>query len=121
MQSWSTQTTRRSAAGSLISSKPARTTAYRTSHPRLRGHSPQQPESRFSQNSKPTNTHMKIKNTPHITTLFAAVLFAGNAIAGPAKTTETKKADPLPLLSFADGKVVFDVEERLRWEVRDNN
>ena len=57
----------------------------------------------------------------HITTLFAAVLFAGNAIAGPAKTPEPKKADPGPLLSFADGKVVFDIQERLRWEIRDNN
>ena len=58
---------------------------------------------------------------PHITTLFAAALLAGHAIAGPAKPTETKKTEPLPLLSFADGKVVFDVQERIRWEVRDNN
>ena len=58
---------------------------------------------------------------PHITTLFAAVIFAGNAIAGTATKTEPKKTDPLPLLSFADGKVVFDVQERIRWEVRDNN
>jgi hypothetical protein len=58
---------------------------------------------------------------PHITTLFAAALLAGHAIAGtPAKAPE-KKADAPPLLSFADGKIVFDVDERLRWEVRDNN
>ena len=57
---------------------------------------------------------------PHITTLFAAALFAGDAIAGTNKTPDPKPADPQPLLSFADGKVVFDVEERLRWETRDN-
>ena len=62
-------------------------------------------------------THLK----PHITTLFAAALLAGNAIAGSPKTPEPKKPDPLPLLSFADGKVIFDVQERLRWEVRENN
>ena len=61
--------------------------------------------------------HMK----PHITTLFAAVLLAGNAIAGPAKTPEPKKAEAPSLLSFADGKLVFDIQERLRWEIRDNN
>jgi hypothetical protein len=58
---------------------------------------------------------------PHITTLFAAALFAGNAIAGTAAKTETKKAEPPPLLSFCDGKVVFDVQERVRWEIRENN
>ncbi len=58
---------------------------------------------------------------PHITTVFATVLFAGHAIAGPANITEPKKADPAPLLSFADGKIVFDIQERLRWEIRDNN
>ena len=58
---------------------------------------------------------------PHITTLFAAAIFAGSAIAGTPTKTEPKKTDPLPLLSFADGKVVFDVQERIRWEVRDNN
>ncbi len=64
---------------------------------------------------------MKTKMKPHITTLFATALFAGSAIAGSPKTPEPKKADPLPLLSFADGKIIFDVQERLRWEVRDNN
>ena len=64
---------------------------------------------------------MKTNMKPHITTLFAAALLAGHAIAGPAKTPDPKPSAPLPLLSFVDGKVVFDVEERLRWEVRDNN
>ena len=64
---------------------------------------------------------MKTNITPHITTLFAAALLAGNAIAGSPKTTEPKKSDPPSLLSFADGKLVFDIQERLRWEVRDNN
>jgi hypothetical protein len=64
---------------------------------------------------------MKTNTTPPITTLFAAVLFAGNATAGPATTPEPKKTEAPPLLSFCDGKVVFDVQERVRWEVRDNN
>ena len=64
---------------------------------------------------------MKTNTTPHITTLFAAVLFTGSAIAGGPKTPEPKKSDTPPLLSFWDGKVVFDVQERLRWEIRDNN
>lgn len=64
---------------------------------------------------------MKPNLTPHITTLFAAVLFAGNAIAGTATAPAPVKSDPLPLLSFCDGKVVFDVQERLRWEIRENN
>ncbi len=62
-----------------------------------------------------------INMKPRITTLFTAVLLAGNAIACPATTIVPKKAEPLPLLSFANGKIVFDVQERLRWEIRDNN
>ena len=59
---------------------------------------------------------------PHITTLFAAALFAGNAIAGqPVKKPESKKPEAPNPLSFADGKITFDVQERLRWEIRDNN
>jgi len=64
---------------------------------------------------------MTTKMKPHITTLFAAALFAGSAIAAPPAKPEAKKPEPAPLLSFADGKIVFDVQERLRWEVRDNN
>jgi len=64
---------------------------------------------------------MKTTTTPHITTLFAAALFAGNAVAGTAKTTEPKKAEAPPLLSLADGRIVFDVQEKLRLEIRDNN
>ncbi|MEO6787349.1 MAG: alginate export family protein [Chthoniobacteraceae bacterium] len=63
---------------------------------------------------------MKTTDTPRIATLFASALFAGNAIAGTQATPAPKPADPQPLLSFFDGKVVFDVEERLRWETRDN-
>ena len=59
---------------------------------------------------------------PHITTLFAAALFAGTAIAGqPVKKPESKKPEAPNPLSFADGKITFDVQERLRWEIRDNN
>ena len=65
---------------------------------------------------------MTTKMKPHIATLFAAALFAGNAIAGqPVKKPETKKPEPPNPLSFADGKITFDVQERLRWEIRDNN
>ena len=64
---------------------------------------------------------MKPNLTPHITSLFAAALFAGNAIAGTATTPAPIKTEPLPLLSFCDGKIVFDVQEHLRWEIRENN
>ena len=64
---------------------------------------------------------MKPHLTPHLTTLFAATVFAGHAIAGSPAKPEPKKSDPPPLLSLAGGMVVFDVQERLRVEIRDNN
>ena len=64
---------------------------------------------------------MKPHLTPHITTLFAAAVFAGHAIAGSPTKPEPKKSEPPPLLSLAGGMVVFDVQERLRAEIRDNN
>jgi len=63
---------------------------------------------------------MKKTMKPYISTLFAAALFAGRAIAGSPTTPPPKEPVPTPLLSFADGKVVFDIEERLRWEMLDN-
>ena len=58
---------------------------------------------------------------PRITTLFAAALLAGRVVAGTQVTpSPPPPSDPQPLLSFAGGKVVFDVEERIRWEMLDN-
>ena len=64
-----------------------------------------------------------IKSHDHVPTLLAAAALAGlsaAAIAGPPVTPPPKPIEE-PLLSFADGKVVFDVQERLRWEIRENN
>jgi hypothetical protein len=47
---------------------------------------------------------------------FAAAAFGGERPSAPPEKTPS----PSPL-SFADGKVVFDVQERLRLEIRDNN
>jgi hypothetical protein len=59
--------------------------------------------------------------------LFAAALLIGNSLGSQAGvvSTDTKnivepKAESNPL-SFFDGALVFDFEERLRWEIRDNN
>ena len=49
--------------------------------------------------------------------LFATALSLSAALAGPAPAPKIER-NPL---SFAEGKVVFDVQERLRWEVRNNN
>ena len=38
-----------------------------------------------------------------------------------AKTTATQSDDKNPTLTFANGLLTLDIEERLRWEVRDNN
>ncbi len=57
---------------------------------------------------------------PTIATLLTTALLAGHSIAGTAAKPEPKKADT-PLLSFLDGKLVFDVQERLRYEKRENN
>lgn len=59
--------------------------------------------------------------------LLATALLVSNSVVSLAgvpsvdskSVVETKKeSNPL---SFFDGKVVFDFEERLRWEIRDNN
>ena len=59
--------------------------------------------------------------------LFAAALLAG--MSAPSHAGETTavapappaKAPPANPLSFAGGLLTFDVQERLRWEIRDNN
>lgn len=48
---------------------------------------------------------------------FATLAFAGPA-AAPPPITPAPADNPL---SFFDGKLVFDVQERLRWEIRENN
>jgi hypothetical protein len=63
-------------------------------------------------------------HTYHCTsTLLAAAALAGlsaSALAGPPTVPPPKPVEQ-PLLSFFDGKVVFDVQERVRWEIRENN
>ncbi|MDR3404893.1 MAG: alginate export family protein [Chthoniobacter sp.] len=62
--------------------------------------------------------------------LFAAALLAGGLLSSFAGETDVKATvdktvvEPAPEtnpLSFFDGKVVFDLQERLRWENRSNN
>ena len=48
--------------------------------------------------------------------------FAGETVA---KSDGTKNVAPILAsgnpLSFLDGRIIFDVQERIRWEIRDNN
>ena len=57
--------------------------------------------------------------------LVTTILFSAAAGALAGDVTVAEKTSPPPLstnpLSFWDGKVVFDFEERFRWEIRDNN
>jgi len=59
--------------------------------------------------------------------LLAAALLVGKSLSSLAgeviadgKSVAQPKVESNPL-SFFDGKVVFDIEERFRWEIRDNN
>jgi hypothetical protein len=64
-----------------------------------------------------------IKSHHHVPTFLTAAAVAGlsaAAIAGPPVASPPKPVEG-PLLSFADGKIVFDVQERARWEIRENN
>lgn len=58
--------------------------------------------------------------TPRLVGCAAFSALAATAVAG-SKTPAPEKPVEQPLLSFADGKVVFDVQDRLRWEIRENN
>ena len=79
---------------------------------------------------------MKSHLTPRLATLFAAALFAGNAIAETAaKSKPSKSADksvkpvekpaaPPPgyaPITFFDGKLTLDIQEKMRAEIRENN
>ena len=63
----------------------------------------------------------KSQNT-HSTILTTAILFTSalSTLAGDGKAVLEKKADVNPLC-FLDGKLCFDFQERLRWEIRDDN
>ena len=50
---------------------------------------------------------------------FAGISFA--AIAGPPAPALKTKAPEANPLSFADGLITIDIQERLRWELKDNN
>jgi Alginate export len=73
------------------------------------------------------NQHMKRKRHMKTGALFAAALFAGkslSALAGEVVTDKTAVVEPRQPenpLCFLDGKICFDLEERFRWEIRDNN
>ena len=60
------------------------------------------------------------RNTIIATAALAIRAMAGGPVAPPVQSP-APATEKEPLLSFAGGKVVFDVQERLRWEVRDNN
>ncbi len=71
---------------------------------------------------------MKVKTVKQIGGLLAAgVLFSSSLVAfggdagAPPKAAKTLIEPPGNPLSFFDGKLVFDVQERLRFEIRDNN
>jgi hypothetical protein len=49
-----------------------------------------------------------------------AVLATSAAQAG-APVAPSPEKPPGSLLSMADGRIVFDIQERLRWEIRENN
>jgi len=58
--------------------------------------------------------------------LIAAAALAGlpiAALAGSPTISTPAPSKPIeqPLLSFCDGKLIFDVQERVRWEDRENN
>ena len=64
-----------------------------------------------------------IQSTKKNGALLATALLIGsslNTLAGDGKTVLEKKPATNPL-SFLDGKVVVDFQERFRWEIRDNN
>ena len=57
-----------------------------------------------------------------ILTTSIAPAFAGHDLATTSrKSIALEKAPESNPLSFADGALVFDVQERIRWEIRENN
>ena len=64
-----------------------------------------------------------IPSTKKSGALLASVFLVGSSLttfAGDGKAVLEKKPDSNPL-AFLDGKVVFDFQQRLRWEIRDDN
>ena len=53
--------------------------------------------------------------------ILAASCLAGVALAGPPAVSTIAPAAPANPLSFLDGAVTFDMQERVRWEIRENN
>ena len=62
-----------------------------------------------------TKKHILIASIALLT--FALPVFAGSA----AKKTDPKSAGEKPALTFANGLLTLDIEERLRFEARENN
>jgi hypothetical protein len=66
-----------------------------------------------------TPSYLRAPLYPIVCALVGA--FAADANAGtPAAPPPSKPAEQ-SLLSFADGRIVFDIQERVRWEIRENN
>jgi hypothetical protein len=59
-------------------------------------------------------------STPSLATFFAACCFAGHSFAGPPAAAPIKPEAPENPLSFFDGKITFDLQERLRFEDKQN-
>lgn len=61
--------------------------------------------------------------TQYLTRSLTVAALAGLSVSTFAGTPVVAQSKPVdqPLLSFFDGKVVFDVQDRLRWEIRENN
>ena len=71
----------------------------------------------------PANHPRRCRQSLQLATSFLAVVLVASAFAGPESVplAAAPKSDETPLLSFFGGALVFDLEERLRFEVRSNN
>ncbi len=63
---------------------------------------------------------MKSNTLPQLVTLSIAASIANHALAGPPPAIEPRAQSENPL-NFYNGALVFEIEERLRWEIRENN
>lgn len=77
------------------------------------------PESRPGNSTPPLpDTTPKMK-TPAL--LLAAFTLARVTFGGPPSAPPLQPAPPANPLSFLDGRLIFDFQDRIRWEFRENN
>src|SRR5688572_27020851 len=66
-----------------------------------------------------TRTYIRSPLYPIVCAILGAITAKSDAgtptVPAPSKPAEQS------LLSFADGRIVFDIQERVRWEIRENN